>query len=195
MRNLVLILGDQLDIESSALDEFDVQQDKVLMIEAIEESTHVWSHKARTALFLSAMRHFAEALSKKHIRVLYRVLGADNDATLVDGLAAAISAERPQKLIVVEPGDRRVEAVITETCEAHSCPLAIRMDTHFLSSKADFARWAGKTKTLRMEFFYRDMRRKTGVLMDGDKPVGGEWNYDAENRKSFGKSGPKDVPV
>ena len=199
MRNLVLILGDQLDFESSAFDQFDVQQDKVVMIEAIEESTHVWSHKARTALFLSAMRHFADALRKKKIRVLYRALGADNDATLADGLAVTIVAEKPQKLIVVEPGDRRVEAAITQLCDTHACPLAIRMDTHFLSSKADFARWAGKTKTLRMEFFYRDMRRKTGVLMEGDKdgakPVGGEWNYDAENRKSFVKSGPKDVPV
>ena len=195
MRNLVLILGDQLDFESSALDQFDVQQDKVLMIEAIEESTHVWSHKARTALFLSAMRHFAAALSKKKLPVLYRSLEVENDATLAAGLAAAIIAEKPQKLIVVEPGDRRVEAAITQICDAHACTLAIRMDTHFLGSKTDFARWAGKTKTLRMEFFYRDMRRKTGVLMDGDKPVGGEWNYDAENRKSFGKSGPKDLPV
>jgi len=199
MRNLVLILGDQLDFESSALDQFDVQQDQVVMIEAIEESTHVWSHKARTALFLSAMRHFADALHKKKIRVLYRALGEDSDATLAHGLAATIIAEKPQKLIVVEPGDRRVEAAITQLCDTHACPLAIRMDTHFLSSKADFARWAGKTKTLRMEFFYRDMRRKTGVLMEGDKdgakPVGGEWNYDAENRKSFVKSGPKDVPV
>ena len=199
MRNLVLILGDQLDFESSALDQFDVQQDQVVMIEAIEESTHVWSHKARTALFLSAMRHFADALRKKKIRVLYRALGEDSDATLAHGLAATIIAEKPQKLIVVEPGDRRVEAAITQLCDTHACPLAIRMDTHFLSSKADFARWAGKTKTLRMEFFYRDMRRKTGVLMEGDKdgakPVGGEWNYDAENRKSFVKSGPKDVPV
>ena len=203
MRNLVLILGDQLDFESSAFDQFDVTQDKVLMIEAVEESTHVWSHKARTALFLSAMRHFAEALTKKKMRVLYRSLDTHNDATLAAGLAATIIAEKPQKLIMVEPGDLRVQAAITQVCDAHACPLTMRMDTHFLCSKADFARWAGKTKTLRMEFFYREMRRKTGVLMDGDKggdkgadkPVGGEWNYDAENRKSFGKAGPKDVPT
>ncbi|MFO0325393.1 MAG: cryptochrome/photolyase family protein [Burkholderiales bacterium] len=194
-RNLVLILGDQLDLESSALQGFDTARDVVLMIEAVEESTHVWSHKARTALFLSAMRHYAEALRARDLTVIYRTLDKEADASLAAGITAVVKATRPQRLIVVEPGDRRVEAMLHATCEALQCPLEVRLDTHFMSSKADFARWAGRSKTLRLEFFYREMRRQYRVLMDGDQPVGGAWNFDAENRKGFGKAGPKDVPT
>ena len=68
--------------------------------------------------------------------------------------------------------------------------LVIRDDTHFMCSKVDFKHWAKGGKQLRMEFFYRVMRKKYDVLMDKDQPLGGAWNYDAENRKAFGKSGP-----
>ena len=69
-RHLVLVLGDQLNADSAAFDGFDPAQDAVLMVEAREESTHVWSHKARTALFLSAMRHFADELTASYCRDL-----------------------------------------------------------------------------------------------------------------------------
>jgi deoxyribodipyrimidine photolyase-related protein len=198
VRNLILILGDQLDLESSALEGFDLKRDRVLMIEAAEESTHVWSHKARTALFLSAMRHHRDALRERGITVIYRALHEEDDATLSAGLAAVIKKEKPEKIICVEPGDRRVEQDLLAVCAQLKTQIDFRLDTHFISSKADFARWAGKNKSLRLEFFYREMRRETKVLMDkkdNTKPEGGEWNYDAENRKSFGKAGPKDVPT
>ena len=82
----MLILGDQLDESSSAFDGFDPNQDVVLMIEALEESTHVWSHKIRTTLFLSAMRHFAEGLKERGWQVDYRALGTASDKTLAAGL-------------------------------------------------------------------------------------------------------------
>jgi deoxyribodipyrimidine photolyase-related protein len=195
LRNLVLILGDQLDRESSALDGFDAKQDRVLMIECVEESTHVWSHKTRTALFLSAMRHFAAYLQSKKMRLEYRSLDKDNDASFESALAEVFSREKPQTLIVVEPGDLRVEASLTKIAKSHSVSLDIREDRHFLCTKSEFTKWAGKNKSLRMEFFYREMRRKHQVLMEGEKPLGGVWNFDAENRKSFGKSGPQDVPT
>ncbi|MGA8513280.1 MAG: cryptochrome/photolyase family protein, partial [Burkholderiaceae bacterium] len=69
-----------------------------------------------------------------------------------------------------------------------------REDTHFLCSLPEFRRWAGSHKSLRMEFFYRQMRQKYAVLMDGKEPAGGQWNFDADNRKSFGKKGPQDLP-
>ena len=107
-RHLVLILGDQLDEDSSAFDGFDPAQDRVLMVEAFEESTHVWSHKIRTTLFLSAMRHFAEILKKRGWQVDYRALDSHGDKTLADGLLAAIEQHQPQAVIGVEPGDLRV---------------------------------------------------------------------------------------
>ena len=64
LRSLIIVLGDQLDLDAAAFDDFDPKQDMVWMAEVTEESRHVWSSKQRIALFLSAMRHFALALEK-----------------------------------------------------------------------------------------------------------------------------------
>ncbi len=214
LRNLVLILGDQLDHESSAFECFDPKQDAVLMIEAREESTHVWSHKIRTALFLSAMRHFSQSLEERGWPVVYRQLDKEADASLNAGLLATIKAHAPQAVIGVEPGDLRVRAQIEDainsialhadntaakSSKALKMPFEWRDDTHFLCDLPEFRAWAGKSTSLRMEFFYRVMRKKHHVLMEGKKgsaePIGGQWNFDAENRKSFGKAGPQGVPT
>ncbi len=196
-RHIVIVLGDQLDNDSSAFDGLDVAQDVVLMVEAKEESIHVWSHKARTTLFLSAMRHFAHDLAQRlaSLRVEYRSLHIEGDATLADGLGAALLKHQPQRVICVEPGDLRVrQAIEAEVASASATNLEWREDKHFLCSAPQFRAWAGQSASLRMEFFYRTMRKQYRVLMDGDKPVGGKWNYDTENRKGFGRAGPRDVP-
>lgn len=205
-RHLILILGDQLDEDSAAFDDLDVENDVVVMIEAEEESTHVWSHKARTTLFLSAMRHFADSLRGRGLRVAYRALGVENDLTLGAGLLAALAQYQPLCVIGVEPGDLRVRQQIESTLNsiAHDATptgasalkvtIEWREDRHFLCSATQFRRWAGQSASLRMEFFYRTMRQQYKVLMDGTKPTGGQWNFDADNRKSFGKAGPQNVP-
>ena len=224
-RHLLLILGDQLDDDSSAFDGFDPVQDVVLMVEAFEESTHVWSHKIRTTLFLSAMRHFAERLRQRGWQVDYRALDSHADKTLAGGLLAALAQHRPVAVIGVEPGDLRVRQQIEEAIKnamksvadddcikaatAIKDPLkkpkantpgaflTWREDKHFLCSLPQFRNWAGKSSSLRMEYFYRTMRKQYKVLIDPDKPdepVGGQWNFDADNRKSFGKAGPQNVP-
>lgn len=193
-RHLILILGDQLDEASSALIGLDPAQDLVLMVESAEESTHVWSHQARTALFLSAMRHYAQALRERHIRVHYRALDVENDATLADGLRAAVAQFQPQQVIAVEPGDLRVRAAL-DGALGEDVAIEWRDDAHFLCSPTEFRQWAGVSKSLRMEFFYRQMRQRYGVLMDGKQPAGGQWNFDADNRQSFGKAGPQALPA
>lgn len=193
-RRIVIVLGDQLNHDSAAFDGFDVASDVVLMVEARAESTHVWSHKARTALFLSAMRHFAGELRRKGIRVEYRQLEVQCDASLTAGWLALIAQFQPESLVCVEPGDLRVWQMLNETAATAKLPLDIRADRHFMCSREAFATWAGDSKSLRMEFFYRQMRREHNVLMEGDKPIGGQWNFDGDNRKSFGKSGPGFLP-
>ena len=93
------------------------------------------------------------------------------------------------KIVVTEPGEWRVLEMIQGWQKAFGIPVEIRNDDRFLCSLDEFEQWAEGRKSLRMEYFYRVMRRKTGWLMDGDKPVGGKWNYDIQNRKSL----PKDV--
>lgn len=193
-RHLVLILGDQLNLDNPALDDFDPAQDRVLMVEVSAEATHVWSHKARIALFLSAMRHFAQTLQSLDYPLIYLKLGTHSFTSLKEAWLHYAQALQPQKIILCEPGEYRLEQDLLAVAQQTGIVAAVRDDTHFICSRADFKRWAGANKTLRLEFFYRVMRKKFNILMQGGEPEGGSWNYDAENRKSFGKSGPQQFP-
>ena len=196
MRNLVLVLGDQLDAGSAAFDGFDPARDCVWMAEVREESTHVWSSKIRTTLFLSAMRHFARDLSARGWRVQYLQLDdAGNPGTLAAALAGSLAALRPASVVLVEPGDWRVRQALLGALHAAGCDHELREDRHFLCSLERFRRHAEGRKQLRMEYFYREMRREQGVLMEGDEPAGGRWNFDEENRAAFGREGPGLVPT
>ncbi len=195
LRNLVVVLGDQLNLDSAAFDGFDTALDAVWMAEVREEATHVWSHKARIALFLSAMRHFRDALREKGFPVRYRTLeDPDNEGSLAQELGACLSAGKPNRLVLVNPGEYRVGEAIRREAGQRGTGIEVRPDRHFLCSRQAFADHAATRRQLRMEFFYREMRKKTGILMKASKPAGGKWNYDAENRESFGPSGPGKVP-
>jgi len=195
VRNLVIVLGDQLDIQSSALQGFDPSQDVVWMAEVAEESTHVWSAKQRIAVFLAAMRHFADAVRARGWPLAYtRLDDADNAGSLQQELAKAIVQLQPAALVLTAPGDWRVLQNLRAVATQHALALDLRDDTHFFSTVRDFAAHAKGRKQLRLEFWYRELRQKHGILMDGKAPIGGQWNFDADNRESFGKAGPQDVP-
>ena len=188
LRHLLVVLGDQLNADSAAFDGFDSARDAVWMAELTAEAEHVWSHKARIAMFLAAMRHFRDELRARKITVHYTELA---DSSFHKALAKAVRELKPAKVIVVEPGEWRVQEELKKAVPG----LEIRPDRHFLCTKAEFAEHARGRKQLRMEFFYREMRRRHDALMKNGQPVGGTWNYDTENRGSFGKSGPGQVPA
>jgi len=195
LRHLVLILGDQLDAEASALQGFDPQQDALWMAEVAEESTHVWSSKQRTTVFLSAMRHFAQQLRERGWPLHYTVLDEPaNTGTLAGELQRTLQQVQPRALVLTAPGDWRVLQALRAVAQAQGLALDIRDDTHFFSTVRDFARHAQGRKQLRLEYFYRELRQRTGILMQDGKPVGGQWNFDEENRGSFGKAGPGTLP-
>ena len=202
--SLVIVLGDQLDRSGAAFDGFDRSGDRVWMAEVAEESTHVWAHKARIAVFLSAMRHFRDRLVAEGVEVDYTELAATpsagEPATLAAALAASLDRLRksgwsPERIVVVEPGEWRVQEMLRAAATAAGLPLEIRTDRHFFSSREEFAAHARGRKQLRLEYFYRPLREKFGVLMDDDEPAGGQWNFDAENRGTFGKGGPGALPA
>ena len=195
VRNLVIVLGDQLDTQSSALQGFDLAQDLVWMAEVAEESTHVWSAKQRIAVFLSAMRHFAQDLRALGVPVVYtRLDDADCLGTLALQLSHAISQQQPSGLVMTAPGDWRVLQSLRAVAAKHQLSLDLRDDTHFFSTVRDFSAHAKGRKQLRLEYWYRELRHKHGILMQGKDPLGGQWNFDADNRESFGKAGPQNVP-
>src|SRR5574343_480128 len=195
LRHLVILLGDQLDLHASALEGFDAQQDQVWMAAVDDESTHVISSKQRTTVFLSAMRHFAEQLREQGYPLQYSTLDApDNTGTLAGELARAIARTQPRQLVMTAPGDWRVLQQLRAVAHQHQLPLELRDDTHFYCTVRDFARHAQGRRQLRLEYFYRELRRKTGILMAQGQPVGGQWNFDAENRGHFGAQGPGWLP-
>jgi deoxyribodipyrimidine photolyase-related protein len=195
MRDLVIVLGDQLDLDAAAFDGFDAAQDAVWMAEVVEESTHVWSSQPRIAIFLAAMRHFAQALRDAGRPLHYQRLDdAGAHATLASALQAAVKTLKPKTLVMTAPGDARVLASLRAVAQANGLMLDVREDCHFFNPVRNFVAHAKGRKQLRMEFFYREMRREHRVLMDGDEPAGGQWNFDADNREAFGKDGPTGVP-
>ena len=198
-RDLVIVLGDQLDRGSAAFDGFDRGRDRVWMAEVVGESTHVWTHKARIAVFLSGMRHFRDRLRGDGVDVDYTALAkqatAGEPGTLADALAASLAraaaaGHMPDRLILVEPGEWRVRQSLEAAARAAGIPLEIRPDRHFFSSAEEFAEHARGRRQLRLEYFYRPLRQRHQVLMDDGEPAGGQWNYDAENRGAFPSSGP-----
>lgn len=191
----MLVLGDQLDPDAAAFDGFDPACDVVWMAEVAAESTHVWSSQPRIAIFLAAMRHFAVTLHGLGRPLDYQRLDdADAAPTLRAALQRAIERRRPRALVMTAPGDARVLADLRTVAAEHGLALEVRDDRHFFGSVREFRAHAKGRKTLRMEYFYREMRRRHGVLMDGDEPVGGQWNFDADNRDAFGPEGPQGVP-
>jgi deoxyribodipyrimidine photolyase-related protein len=186
MAVLRFILGDQLSRSISSLDGADKRADVVLMVEAAREATYVRHHKQKIVLVLSAMRHFAISLRETGFNVDYvRMDDAENTASLSAELARALQRHDCDRVVVTEAGEWRVQEMIKSWSQTLKVPVEVREDTRFLSSIDEFRQWSSGRKTLRMEYFYRAMRRKTGWLMDGNQPEGGRWNYDADNRNAL----------
>lgn len=183
-RRLILLLGDQLSPHISALRSADRQRDVVLLAEVDQEASYVRHHKKKIALVFSAMRHFAAELAEIGWTVDYVKLDDEgNSASLTGEMERALARHRCDGVVVTEPGEWRLLDQFRNLSDRLSVPLEIRDDDRFLCSRAEFADWATGRKQLRMENFYREMRRKTGLLIHGNEPEGGRWNFDSENRK------------
>ena len=184
MTTIIPVLGDQLSFNLSSLTDISPTTAVILMVEVDEETTYVEHHKAKLVYIMSAMRHHAVALRDAGWAVDYvRLDDPDNSGSFTGELARAIERHSPAAIRVTEAAEWRVKAMLDSWAERFDVPVTILPDDRFLASHTEFEDWAAGRKQLRMEFFYRDMRRKSALLMDGDKPVGGQWNYDSENRK------------
>ena len=183
MVRLVLVLGDQLSLDLHGLRKADKDTDIVVMAEVDAEATYTPHHPKKIAFTFMAMRRFAQTLRDAGWRVDYTKLDdPDNTQSITGELIRRASAQDTKGVVVTEPGEwRLIDALGALPLRVHTLA-----DDRFIASHADFEGWAAGRKQLRMEYFYRDMRRKTGLLMEGDKPAGGKWNYDHDNRKPAG---------
>ncbi|MEL6645884.1 MAG: cryptochrome/photolyase family protein [Pseudomonadota bacterium] len=177
---LILVLGDQLTPTVAALREGDRETDTVVMAEVRAEASYVGHHPQKIALIFAAMRHFAEELRDDGWTVAYtRYDDAENAGSIPGELLRRAEETSAKQVIATGPGEWR----LIEALEGTPLDMAFLEDDRFIASHAEFDAWAEGRKELRMEYFYREMRRKTGLLMDGDKPEGGKWNFDHDNRK------------
>ncbi|MGF1484821.1 MAG: cryptochrome/photolyase family protein [Opitutales bacterium] len=198
-RRLGIVLGDQLDGDSSLFKRLEKESDALWMAEVAEETEHVWAHKLRVAYFFTAMRHFCQELRSRDWKVFYEELpqqpSRDRGRSFKELLEKDLAKLKPEKVLIVEPGDWRVRAQIREACETAGVELEILEDTHFFCGLEEFRDYAEGRKGLVLETFYRQLRKKHDVLLEeGGKPTGGEWNYDTDNRETFGKDGPGTLP-
>lgn len=184
MTVLRLILGDQLNQSISSLSDCDKENDIILMCEVWDEVTYVKHHKKKIAFLFSAMRHFAKELKHSGYNVHYTKLDdPENSGSFRGETERAIKLYNPSQIVTTEAAEYRVLEDIKTWSIDFGLPVDIRPDDRFLTTHAEFQSWAENRKQLRMEFFYREMRKKYHILMNGDKPEGGEWNYDSQNRK------------
>ncbi|MEL6687366.1 MAG: cryptochrome/photolyase family protein [Pseudomonadota bacterium] len=184
MTQLVPIFADHLSHSLSALQFADKATARILMVEVKEEAESVPHHRKKLIFLFSAMRHFAEELRKDGWSVDYvEPTDSENTHNFTDEVKRALDRHTIEEIIVCQPGNWRVQEAVKSWEEMFDLRVTITPDDRFISTPEEFADWAEGRKQLRMEYFYRDMRRKTGLLMDGDNPEGGQWNYDKENRK------------
>ena len=184
MATLRLILGDQLSRSITSLEGYDPASDIVLMCEVWDEASYVKHHKKKIAFLFSAMRHFAKSLEADGYTVEYTKLDdPDNGGSFSNEVERALKRHNIECIVVTHPGEYRVLSDIKQWQNNFAIPVEIRPDYRFLCTPEDFSEWAEGRNQLRMEYFYREMRKKYLILMDGDEPIGGKWNYDAENRK------------
>ena len=188
MSAIRFVLGDQLTRSLSSLRGIDPARDVVLMVEVAAEATYVRHHKQKIAFLFSAMRHFADSLREEGITVDYvRLDDPGNSQSFTGELRRAVERHGAAEVFVTEPGEWRVWEMMLDWRETLGVPVHIRDDDRFFCSRDTFERWARERRELRMEFFYREMRRSTGILMTDGAPEGGQWNYDQENRKALPK--------
>lgn len=185
MTVLIPVLGDQLSHSLASLDGVDRADAVVLMMEVVEETTYVRHHPKKTALILSAMRHFAAELRAEGWTVDYVELDAPaNTGSFSGEVARAAKRHGATAIRVTEAGEWRVQQMLLGWEAALGIPVTILDDTRFFVTVAEFKAWAKGKRSPVMEFFYREQRQKTGLLMDGREPAGGRWNFDKENRQT-----------
>ena len=186
MKKLILILGDQLHHNIAALRSCDKASDRIYMCEVMAEATYVKHHKQKLVFIFSAMRHFAQALTDQGYCVEYTQLNdKHNSHSFATELTRITKQYGITHVVVTKPGEYRVLKNLKDWEATSNISLDIKDDDRFLCNDAWFNTWASGRKQLRMEFFYREMRKKYQILMNEDgTPMGGTWNFDKENREN-----------
>ena len=180
-RTTVWITGDQCMPDHPALRSAERSSAVVLLIESLERARLQRYHKRKLVLIYAVMRHFADDLRRAGWTVDYRAEAPD----FASALAAHVADHEPERLVLMQQSEWGATEAMVALAAAHGLGAEVLPHANFVSVPDDYDRLLDGASAGRvtMERFYRDMRRATGLLMEGNAPAGGAWNYDAENRK------------
>ena len=187
MKKLRLILGDQLNANHSWFQE--KNPDTIYcLFEMRQETDYVQHHIQKVVGFFSAMRSFSLELAEKNYKVIYyKINDQRNKQDLVKNLLQIIQEEKIVRFEYQFPDEYRLDKQLTEFCKTISIKNNVFDTEHFYTDRSELKNFYEGKKLYVMENFYRYMRKKHHVLMEGSKPEGGEWNYDKSNRKKWKK--------
>jgi deoxyribodipyrimidine photolyase-related protein len=185
MKTLRLILGDQLNHNHSWFKEVD-KNVVYCLFEMRQETDYVKHHIQKISGFFAAMRNFASELKALGHNVIYlKINDRENTQSLVENLLLLINQHKIEKFEYQLPDEYRLDQQLQMFCKQLSIPTHVVDSAHFLSTRDDVKVLFDGKKQILMETFYRTMRKRYNILMDGEKPVGGKWNYDEDNRKKW----------
>jgi deoxyribodipyrimidine photolyase-related protein len=188
VRDLIIILGDQLSLEISSLEKIRKNEDKILMMEVSNEMEYANHHKKKLVLIFSAMRHFANELKKKGFDITY-VEFDKSEENFTKELERQCKKFNPKSIKITHPSEYRVLDEVKKWEKVLGITVTVLEDSRFFCKIDEFSDWANSRKELKMELFYQKMRKKYNILIDNEgKPVGGKWNYDIKNRNRLPKN-------
>ena len=195
MKTLRLLLGDQLNSQHSWFDE--VNSDVIfVMAEMRQETDYVKHHIQKVVAFFLSMRNFSEELIKRgHQVVYYKISDANNPHNLEQLILDLVEKNTIEQFEYQFPDEYRLDEQLKYICEKLSIPTKAVESEHFYTSRNELADFFKGKKQLLMESFYRMMRKKHDVLMVGDQPLDGKWNFDHNNRNQYKNEVPIPFPL
>lgn len=190
MAILYSILLDQLSHSHAFFKQIDKKNDYIFMHEDEDNFTLVKHHKKKLVFQISAMRHFSEELKKKNYNVIYRKLTINSkNINFFDNIKEIVKKNKIEKIVFIMPSEFHVYNKINKLKSMLKIPVDIVDNNNFLATLDDFNSLSSGKKVV-MENFYRFMRKKFNILMKNDKPEGGQWNFDHDNRSPPSSSMP-----
>ncbi|QQL48340.1 cryptochrome/photolyase family protein [Mucilaginibacter ginkgonis] len=184
-KTLRLILGDQLNSTHRWYKDKNTDMIYVLM-EVMQEQEYVMHHVQKILAFFAAMRNFAHQLTKAGHHVVYIKLDDEDNAQSFDNnLQSIIKKYKITRFEYQLPDEFRLDEQLKNFCNKLSIDHGVADTAHFLNTRYEVRDFFGDKKSYLMESFYRAMRKRLNILMQGDDPTGGQWNFDHDNRKKY----------
>ena len=183
MNSLLIVLGNQLFDKKFHPDDVT----NIFMCEDLTLCTNVKHHKKKLAFFLSTMREYKDEMTKSGYNVSYYDFNNLFEKSISFKLSECIKSIRPEKIYLYEIEDKDVESVILDFLDSQSIDYEILDSPMFMHSRSYFENYQQGKRTLLLENFYRKSRKEFNILMEDNKPVGGQWNFDELNRKKIPK--------